>query len=74
MNNQARRYLNEVGRFGANPYNENWNTYELTLKDGRYAIRNAQNGGTDYWTVSPDGRFIGFTSSEPFWFEIVPVE
>lgn len=74
VNNQARRYLNEVGRFGANPYNENWNTYELTLKDGRYAIRNAQNGGTDYWTVSPDGRFIGFTSSEPFWFEIVPVE
>ena len=74
VNNQARRYLNEVGRFGQNPYNETWNTYELTLKNGHYAIRNAENGGTNYWTVTPDGLHIGFTGKDPFWFEIVPVE
>ena len=29
VNNQARRYLNEVGAFGRNPFSEEWNTYEI---------------------------------------------
>ena len=73
-NNQARRYLNEIGRFGTNPYNATWNPYEITERNGKYVIRNAENAGTAYWTLTPDSLHIGYSGSEPTPFEIIPVE
>ena len=46
------RYVNEVCNFGTNPYNPLWNTYVLTEQNGKYAIRNAGNGGSQYWIVN----------------------
>ena len=46
------RYVNEVCNFGANPYNPQWNTYVLLEKGGAFAIRNAGNGGTNFWIVN----------------------
>ena len=46
------RYLNELGNFGTNPYNADWNTYILLEKGGTFAIRNAGNGGTHFWIVN----------------------
>ena len=46
------RYLNELGNFGTNPYNADWNTYILLEKGGTFAIRNAGNGGTHFWVVN----------------------
>jgi hypothetical protein len=46
------RYVNEVCNFGANPYNPQWNTYVLLEKGEVFAIRNAGNGGTNFWIVN----------------------
>ena len=46
------RYVNEVCNFGTNPYNPLWNTYVLLEKGGAFAIRNAGNGGTNFWIVN----------------------
>ena len=46
------RYVNEVCNFGTNPYNPLWNTYVLLEKGGAFAIRNAGNGGTNFWVVN----------------------
>lgn len=46
------RYVNEVCNFGTNPYNPLWNTYILLEKGGAFAIRNAGNGGTNFWIVN----------------------
>ncbi len=72
--NQSRRYLNEVGRFGQNPYNELWNTYQITkTPDGKgFYIRNAQNGGTNWWTTDENDG-IGFSPNSPAVFEFIPV-
>lgn len=51
------RYVNEVCNFGTNPYNPLWNTYVLTEQNGKFAIRNAGNGGNSYWIV--DGKRLG---------------
>ncbi|MBP3227794.1 MAG: beta-N-acetylglucosaminidase domain-containing protein [Bacteroidaceae bacterium] len=73
--NQARRYLNEVGRFGTNPYSELWNTYELTPQPGGgFTIRNAQNAGTAYWRAEPDGDGLTFSKEGGTVFEIIKVE
>ena len=71
--NQARRYLNELGRFGTNPFNELWNTYTISKnpEGNGFLIRNAQNGGTNWWTV--DGDNITFNRKNPIAFEITPV-
>ena len=49
-----KRYVNELGNFGTNPYNPLWNTYVLLEKGGVFAIRNAGNGGSNFWVV--DGK------------------
>jgi hypothetical protein len=49
--------VNEIGNFGSNPYNALWNTYVLTEQNGKFAIRNAGNGGSSYWIV--DGNRPG---------------
>ena len=46
------RYVNEVCNFGTNAYNPQWNTYVLLEKGGAFAIRNAGNGGTNFWIVN----------------------
>ena len=46
------RYVNEICNFGTNPYNPMWNTYILIEKGGVFAIRNAGNGGTNFWIVN----------------------
>ena len=45
------RYVNELGYFGTNQYNPQWNTYVLQEKGGMYSIRNAGHGGNNYWVV-----------------------
>ena len=66
------RYVNEVCNFGTNPYNPLWNTYVLTEKGGSYAIRNAGNGGSNYWIVN--GKHIStanIPAAESYQFQIV---
>ncbi|MBD5188036.1 MAG: hypothetical protein HDS96_02810 [Bacteroidales bacterium] len=51
-NSKDERYINEVGRFGVNPYSPDWNTYIILRgENGKYAIRNAGNGGNSFWGV-----------------------
>ena len=44
--------MNEICNFGTNAYNPLWNTYVLTEQNGKYAIRNAGNGGSQFWIVN----------------------
>ena len=69
-------YLNEVGKMGTNEYSHEWNSYELYSTNGRYAIRNAQRGGTNYWYVNNSKQISSRAGSlaENLNFEIVPVE
>ena len=46
------RYVNEICNFGTNAYNPLWNTYVLTEQNGKFAIRNAGNGGSQFWIVN----------------------
>ncbi|MBQ2969275.1 MAG: beta-N-acetylglucosaminidase domain-containing protein [Bacteroidaceae bacterium] len=46
------RYVNEICNFGTNQYNPLWNTYVLTEQNGKFAIRNAGNGGSQFWIVN----------------------
>lgn len=74
-NSKDERYLNEVCSFGVNPYSPDWNTYIITVNDeGKYAIRNAGNGGNAYWIVEGDYlSAAGSDDADNFIFEIVPV-
>jgi hypothetical protein len=79
VNVHANRYLNELCRFGANPFSVHWNTYVLTSKNGRYAIQNAENGGTAFWTLSTDGKTLvpnlkNPQADEQYIFELIPIE
>ncbi len=72
-NSKDERYVNELGNFGVNPYSADWNTYVITLgENGKYAIRNAGNGGSSYWTVT-DGRITTNSSAPQYIFDISPV-
>lgn len=48
---QNSKYVNELGNFGTNPYDAAWNTYNITMFMGKYAIQNAASAKTDFWTV-----------------------
>ena len=66
------RYVNEICNFGTNAYNPQWNTYILQEKGGFFSIRNAGNGGNNYWIV--DGKHIStanIPAAESFQFKIV---
>lgn len=64
-NSKDSRYINEVGRFGVNPYSEDWNTYIIILgENGKYAIRNAGNGGNSFWGVEGDGLNCQFNQPQ----------
>ncbi len=84
-NNQARRYLNEVGAFGPNPFNAEWNTYEIQKQTAEsdatpaYSIRNAGLGGTAWWVAVEDDEVIQFvreaeTMPSVFTWQLQPVK
>lgn len=84
-NNQIGRYLNENGKFAANPdgankYDPNWNTYEIQRwAGGKYSIKNGGSAGNKYWKVSTDGTTIEQSdvntfAPENFIFEIIPTD
>ncbi|HHT23475.1 MAG TPA: hypothetical protein GXZ87_09250 [Bacteroidales bacterium] len=75
-NTQDNRYINERGDFGINPYEAAWHSYNLFRFNGKYAIQNAGNSGTNFWMS--DGERIKASndkelSNENFIFEIVPI-
>lgn len=72
------RYVNEIFNFGTNPYSADWNTYEITPLGDFYAIRNAERGGTKFWSVNKVGRLVNSSNEgwnlENFVFQIVPAD
>lgn len=74
VNRQAERYLNEVGVLGGNAYSADWNTYILQKQDGKFSIRNAGLGGSNYWSVSADGQHLDFHPQEQYIFEFIPIK
>lgn len=71
-NSKDERYVNELGRFGVNPYSADWNTYVFIKGDnGKFAIRNGGNGGQSYWGVEGDELKCRFGQPQ-FIFELTP--
>ena len=68
-NNQARRYLNEVGAFGRNAFDAEWRHSDVAREgaDGtaRYAIRNASRGGNAWWLAAPGEKNILYVNEAP---------
>lgn len=71
-NSKDERYVNELGRFGVNPYSADWNTYTIIKGDnGKFAIRNGGNGGQSYWGI--DGETLKCNFGRPqYIFELTP--
>lgn len=75
---QDNRYVNELGNFGTNEYLSDWNTYIISRLKDRFAIRNAQSAGINYW-VPRDNRIRGAQGGQANWdyelyqFEFVPL-
>lgn len=69
-NSKDERYVNEIGRFGVNPYSADWNTYILERgENGKFAIRNAGSGGNRYWGIDGDQLRCNYPQPQ-FIFEI----
>lgn len=69
------RYVNELGNFGVNPYDHNWNTYHFVPLGEMWSIQNYGNSGKKYWKatgtrVQPDENTAWKLDS--FMFQIVP--
>lgn len=72
-NSKDERYVNELGRFGVNPYSADWNTYTIIKGDnGKFAIRNGGNGGQSYWGIEGDALKCNFGRPQ-YIFELTPV-
>lgn len=75
-NEWDKRYINELGAFGVNAFDSEWNTYDIFKKDGKYAIQNAGNGGIRFW-ASDGNRLMpseSYTLTDDMYiFEIEPV-
>lgn len=76
VNTQDKRYLNEYGNFGTNPYEAIWNTYTLYRFNGKYAIQNGGKSGQKFWNI--ENNRIGISQSEEatrdkYVFEIIPI-
>ncbi len=75
-NEWDKRYVNELGNFGTNPYEDIWHTYTITRFENRYAIQNGGSAGKAFWKSS-DGRINKRTATDyhndNFIFEIIPV-
>lgn len=48
---EGNKYVNELGAFGVNDYLSDWNTYNISMFMGKYAIQNTQSAGQAYWAV-----------------------
>jgi hyaluronoglucosaminidase len=67
------RYINELGAFGTNAYFASWNSYVLTEMGGLFAIQNAGDAGTNFWSVSNSRINKGNeTLQNSYIFEIIP--
>lgn len=69
-----KRFVNEIGSFGNNNYDENWNTYQITREGDKYAIRNAGFAGNNYWKLGKERLTKGSSKegAENYFIEIVP--
>lgn len=70
------RYVNELGNFGTNPYENIWHTFEIYPLGDFYAIRNGGSAGKNYWTANLSRVNKGSrTDYDPdnFIFQIIPV-
>lgn len=66
------RYVNETGVFGTNAYYSTWNSYSITEMGGKFAIQNAGDAGTKFWTISSSRINTGDASrQESYIFELV---
>lgn len=73
-NSKDERYINELADFGVNPYSPDWNTYIITKgENGKFAIQNAGNGGSGFWTVEGD-RISTKAQTPQYIFEIKSVK
>lgn len=67
------RYINELGAFGSNAYLASWNTYNLTELGGLFAIQNAGDAGSKFWTVSSGRITTGNEGrNDSYLFELIP--
>lgn len=76
-NEWDKRYINELGNFGTNPYEDAWHTYTITRFEGKYAIENGGSAGKAYWAPSDTRVNKGSNNDyhiDNFKFEIVPVD
>ena len=68
------KYVNELGVIGTNPYYSTWNSYVVTEMGNKFAIQNAGDAGTKFWTITDNKISAGnATRQESYLFEIVPV-
>lgn len=69
VNAKDRRYINERGAFAQNakwnPFEPEWHTYEIEVKDGKYAIRNGGLAGKKYWGIEGERIVQGGTNDGP---------
>lgn len=69
------RYINELGVFGVNPYSADWNTYELSRLNGKYAVKCGGSAGNNYWVTNTTRISRGDKadySVDNFLFELIP--
>ncbi len=70
------RYVNELGNFGTNPYSADWNTYEITRLNGKYALQCGGSAGTKFWEANSTRINQGSRTAydvKNFIFEFIPV-
>ena len=70
------RYINEKGVIGTNQYYASWNSYELYELNGRFAIRNGGDAGTNFWFITDSKTISNRENSlvDAFNFVITPVD
>lgn len=74
VNVQDNRYINELGRFGVNPYNPGWNSYIISKKEDLYAIQNPEYAGESFWIVTEDAiKNTKNKEANHFVFELIPI-
>lgn len=70
-NSKDERFISGNGRFSTKSFSPDWNTYFITEKDGRYAIRNIESSGLGYWNI--DGDHLTTRDRQPAYiFEFIP--
>ncbi len=76
-NEWDKRYVNELGNFGTNAYEDAWHTYTITRFEGSYAIQNGGSAGSNFWSANDTRVNKGSNTDyhiDNFIFEIVPTD